>query len=484
MQRKRKLQGYADTLHAYCVGTKAPTRRQASFATIYCNAFNIDKKKNRSDSQTKATMNTRTSSKMSTVQLGEHAVLPENHKDPRTSLILDRLENCESDISDTSVISSSEQSDDFEYDAFRLLEQREKRRRATRVLTKKGVSGFVAYCMIMNVYVGFGIVSIPYSIAAGGWLSLLLIPVMALLAWSTSLQITKSFIVTGANTYEDLGRAAAGPFGEFWVLITLLLLIVIVCAYVALLSANVINEIAAAAGIDESQWSIFYGFIVYTFALVALVIGRAFQPSLDTLGSKLGTATVVILLFSLIGLSISTIPNRETCENEVPVIGSSIAGTIAGIMLNFGGHAFLPTVWREMEDPEKNFKRVSGAAFASLAVIYSLIGMVGYAALGPSALNQKDGNALLSLLDAMPDSATQIALSILSMFLVLKILLLVPPFFDVAVGMVAEKVFPGYREDSGCESWENGKSNRKKRLVVESFYSAGTSCYFCIWVWG
>jgi len=75
-------------------------------------------------------------------------------------------------------------------DAVALRESRASRLRSSRRIAVEGVSNWEAYCMIMNIYVGFGIVAIPKAVAPGGWMSPLIIPVMGFLAWLTAQQIT------------------------------------------------------------------------------------------------------------------------------------------------------------------------------------------------------------------------------------------------------------------------------------------------------
>lgn len=124
----------------------------------------------------------------------------------------------------------------------------------SRKITEEGVGAWAAYCMIMNIYVGFGIVAIPYAIASGGWLSLVLIPIMGFLAWLTGIQITKSFVVSGVNTYEDLGRVAAGRLGYWWVFMVIVLSVLIIIVYVDLLAQNILNTLPT--GIMDGCWNL------------------------------------------------------------------------------------------------------------------------------------------------------------------------------------------------------------------------------------
>ena len=93
----------------------------------------------------------------------------------------------------------------------------------------------------------------------------------------------------------------------------------------------------------------------------------------------MGTYIVFILLFSLSGIAASNISKLPSCDPKEPLVTSSFSNVVVGIMLNLGGHCFLPGVWREMAEPEKRFKWVSGAAFASMSVIYLIVGGLGYA---------------------------------------------------------------------------------------------------------
>ena len=66
--------------------------------------------------------------------------------------------------------------------------------------------------MIINMYCGFGIITIPNGTATGGYIGVVLLPVMALLGSLTALQICKGFAAAGVDNYRALGEAACGVY--------------------------------------------------------------------------------------------------------------------------------------------------------------------------------------------------------------------------------------------------------------------------------
>ena len=56
-----------------------------------------------------------------------------------------------------------------------------------------GIGRWGAIAMVINLYVGTGVVTLPASIALGGWFSLVLVTIVGVLECATGLQIVDGF---------------------------------------------------------------------------------------------------------------------------------------------------------------------------------------------------------------------------------------------------------------------------------------------------
>lgn len=83
-------------------------------------------------------------------------------------------------------------------------------------LTQEGNSSFFkAFFNGLNSLSGVGILSVPYALASGGWLSLLLIFIVAMAAFYTGLLIKRCMEADPSiRTYPDIGERAFGKIGR------------------------------------------------------------------------------------------------------------------------------------------------------------------------------------------------------------------------------------------------------------------------------
>lgn len=67
----------------------------------------------------------------------------------------------------------------------------------------------------INVLCGVGILSTPYAVKEGGWLSLSILLVFAVLSWYTGILLRCCLdSEEGLETYPDIGQAAFGTTGR------------------------------------------------------------------------------------------------------------------------------------------------------------------------------------------------------------------------------------------------------------------------------
>lgn len=67
----------------------------------------------------------------------------------------------------------------------------------------------------MNVLCGVGVLSTPYAVKQGGWLGLIILALLAVLAWYTGILLKRCLdSKEGLETYPDIGHAAFGTTGR------------------------------------------------------------------------------------------------------------------------------------------------------------------------------------------------------------------------------------------------------------------------------
>mmetsp|Transcript_23472 Transcript_23472/g.37836 ORF Transcript_23472/g.37836 Transcript_23472/m.37836 type:complete len:555 (+) Transcript_23472:133-1797(+) len=235
---------------------------------------------------------------------------------------------------------------------------------------RKKLSNSEAVYTIVNIFVGLGMLSKPYSLAMGGWVSLGGLTLLCFWGAASGLIMIRCFqLVPGSRvTYPQLGEAAMGMAGRRLVQAIILL---------EFMGATIIVMIF--------MWKNFsFLFPSIPSHLVAICLTIAAAPSVWLLNfgelsfiSLLGVVSNAAIMLALVGLLISE-PEQiqpEKYDTYTSMEGLSISMGIYTVAL--AGHAALPSVYADIEDKSSIFWVVS-LSFVIMWFIYCATAAAGY----------------------------------------------------------------------------------------------------------
>jgi len=222
---------------------------------------------------------------------------------------------------------------------------------------------------VLCIYVGLGLLSKPYAVAKGGWVSIAILAFFTCLANFSGKMLVNCFDTAqcrNATTYADVVDRALGYWGAIF-------LIVVVST--EFFGGLCISIIFIWRNLETLMPSVPSFWIRVTSTVVSLptmwLIKLADVSWLTLLGFISSVLVVVILVF--VRIYYGKLEDVDLSNS----FGSNIPLSLGIYMVSLAGHAALPQVYREMSDPSK-FNLVMNISFLTIFIIYAGTGVVGY----------------------------------------------------------------------------------------------------------
>ncbi|KAK9907651.1 hypothetical protein WJX75_007699 [Coccomyxa subellipsoidea] len=287
-----------------------------------------------------------------------------------------------------------------------------------------GATVFQATFNMVNIFMGIGLLSMPFAMKQGGWIG------MAALAGATAVfclsgkLIVRNFDKMPPNTshtYPALGRLAMGKFG-FYIVGTLafleffgdslIALIVLWQELTAVLPDRgrflvgflALTEFFGGScimlvviwrellGLFQEDHGLILGLTPFYFSVVACTVATAplmFIPSFKKLSwlSMLGCISTVLVTITVLA-AVAMDPFREHLPLQPPadhaVARWGIFESMGIFAVSVSGHSSLPVLRNSMKQP-RAFDKVINFAFTAMLIIYAIVAGLGYYYFGDAA---------------------------------------------------------------------------------------------------
>mmetsp|Transcript_30971 Transcript_30971/g.54317 ORF Transcript_30971/g.54317 Transcript_30971/m.54317 type:complete len:533 (-) Transcript_30971:3-1601(-) len=235
---------------------------------------------------------------------------------------------------------------------------------------RKRLSNAEAVYTIVNIFVGLGMLSKPYSVAQGGWISLFGLSFLCFWGAISGLIMIRCFqLIPGSRvTYPQLGQAAMGIVGKRIVQGIIML-----------------EFVGATLIVMIFMWKNFsFLFPQIDSLTTATTLTIATIPSVWLLNfgelsciSFIGVLANAAITIALIGFIVND-PGQikaEKYDNVTDMEGLSVAMGIYTVAL--AGHAALPSIYADIKD-KSSINKVVGLSFFFMWIIYCVTAAAGY----------------------------------------------------------------------------------------------------------
>ncbi|RVW25394.1 Amino acid transporter AVT1I [Vitis vinifera] len=239
----------------------------------------------------------------------------------------------------------------------------------------------------INALSGVGILSIPYALSQGGWLSLILLFLVAILCWYTGLLLRRCMDAHPLiKTYPDVGELAFGMKGRTMIALFMYLELYLVAVEFLILEGDNLEKLFPDMSFKVAGLKIGgrQGFVL----LAALVIlPTTWLRSLGLLAylSAGGVFASVIVVGCVFWAG--AVDGVGFHERGMVLNWSGLPTTISLFVFCYCGHAIFPTLCTSMKD-KSQFSKVLLICFALSTINYGSMAILGYLMFGENLRSQ------------------------------------------------------------------------------------------------
>ncbi|KAG6426275.1 hypothetical protein SASPL_110496 [Salvia splendens] len=253
---------------------------------------------------------------------------------------------------------------------------------------QKNGASFITTCFNgLNALTGIGLLSIPYALSQGGWLSLITLIGIAMICFYTALLLKKCMDSNSLiKTYPDIGEHAFGKKGRALISIFMYLELFLLAVEFLILEGDNLHKLFPYTNVRV--WGKTIGgkpiFIILT-ALVMLPTTWLRDLSLLAYVSAGGILASLILVATVFW--IGAFENVGFHEKGALWRYNGMPTAVSLYTFCYCGHAVFPTICTSMKD-KTQFPKVLLVCFVFSSVSYGSMAIMGYLMYGENLMSQ------------------------------------------------------------------------------------------------
>ncbi|GLT38938.1 hypothetical protein SLA2020_131530 [Shorea laevis] len=239
----------------------------------------------------------------------------------------------------------------------------------------------------INVLFGLGLLTTPYAIREGGWLSLILLFMFFISCCYTGILLKRCIQSSpGLQTYPDIGQAAFGKIGRVIISITLYVELYGACVeYLIMMSDNLSmmfpNVYMHLAGMSFDAHKIF------SFIATLTILPTVWLRDLSLLSylSVGGVGASILVVLCLLWVGVVDRVGFHAGGTALDLANLSVSVGIYGFC--YSGHSVFPNIYSSMKEPTQ-FPLVLIVSFLFCWFMYTAVAICGYLIFGDSVESQ------------------------------------------------------------------------------------------------
>ncbi|TVU34437.1 hypothetical protein EJB05_16269 [Eragrostis curvula] len=269
-------------------------------------------------------------------------------------------------------------------------------------------ASFSRSCLnLSNVISGVGMLSVPYALAQGGWLSLALFAFVGAVCYYTGTLISRCMRGGGGDAvrgYPDIGQLAFGRAGRRAIGAVMYVELYLVATSFLVLEGGSLDKLFPGAGADLFGCRV-RGKQLFTLAAAAVVLPTTWLRDLSVLAyvSAVGLVASAALTASLLWAGVDEHGFHRNGGNVLNLAG--LPTSLSLYFVCFAGHGIFPTVYSSMKK-KRDFTKVLLVSSVLCSLNYALTAVLGYMIYGD------DVQALVTL--NLPSGKTYTRIAILT----------------------------------------------------------------------
>ncbi|XP_044969196.1 amino acid transporter AVT1C-like [Hordeum vulgare subsp. vulgare] len=240
----------------------------------------------------------------------------------------------------------------------------------------------------VNVLCGVGILSTPYAVRQGGWLGLVILAVLAVLAWYTGVLLRRCLdSKEGLETYPDIGHAAFGTPGRIVISIILYMELYACCVEYLILESDNLSKLFPDAHLTVGGFNL-DAHVLFAILTTLVVMPTTWLRDLSCLsfisaGGVVASIVIVACLFWAGLVDHVGVNKSEGTALNLP--GIPIAIGLYGYC--YSGHGVFPNIYSSLKKSNQ-FNAVLFTCIALSTVLFAGAAVMGYIMFGETTESQ------------------------------------------------------------------------------------------------
>ncbi|XP_028754057.1 amino acid transporter AVT1I-like [Neltuma alba] len=255
------------------------------------------------------------------------------------------------------------------------------------VPSSRGTSLFKTCFHGVNGISGIGIVSIPYALASGGWLSLILLFIIAIAAYYTGILIKRCMDEDPSiESLPDIGQRAFGEKGRLMVNIAMNCELYLVVTGYLILEGDNLNKLITHVHVDIGGIRI-NGMQCFVILTALIILPTVWLQDLSLLSYVSATGALASTIFLCALLCNGAFDGTGFHRKGILINWKGLPAAVSLYAFCYSAHPVFPNLYTSMKNKHQ-FSNVLLVCFTLCTLIYAAIAILGYLMFGSEVLSE------------------------------------------------------------------------------------------------
>ena len=244
--------------------------------------------------------------------------------------------------------------------------------------TKAKVSNRQTFWNIFNANQGVVILSMPFVVLCGGYLSLFGTALVAAVSNNTSKKLVKCLyepdpdtgvLIRVRDSYEEIGEAFAGDFGKWMVYVAMIIEQLSYCTLLLILCGSILHNSFPDAPFGKMHWSMLAFVLVVPNAFMTNLGHVAWVSLLTVVVGQVVYVTVAVYSFySADKWGVHKVPPWDTGKFFI---------AMGIVVVSYSSQPYMPAIEGSMQN-KKKYSVVMNITYFSITFVKIAFGLLGY----------------------------------------------------------------------------------------------------------
>ncbi|KAJ1271343.1 hypothetical protein BS78_06G121700 [Paspalum vaginatum] len=262
--------------------------------------------------------------------------------------------------------------------------------RPERAAADDGNASFVQTCLNgLNALSGVGLLSVPYALSEGGWLSLALLAAVATICWYTCLLLQRFMADDPAvRTYPDIGERAFGRGGRLLVSTLMYAELYLVATGFLILDGDNLDKLFPGASVTLGPASL-AGKQLFVVLVALVVTPTTWLQNLGVLAyvSATGVFASALIVLSVLWAAAVDGVGFSGAAGTTTLRPTGLPTALGLYTFCYCGHAVFPTLYTSMKEKSR-FPKMLAICFVLCTLNYGSMAVLGYLMYGDGVQSQ------------------------------------------------------------------------------------------------